>query len=301
MGKTRQAASTTLRTVQFFHPGRECPVKMPPGKTSTVVPWTVVPREKGCGTGCGPSNTRRLISHWGTYIEGNGQPQEAQLSFWGEWEADTVAKTMPAPRGDRRYAHWVHELLPLRRTGRPGLLDTDPCVFGRTFKYCYCQQCRNNVLPHLASGSLVLFGSRIEGSFYLDTVFVVDGEGVPYVAPEASNLSVSKEYRELTLTKVAYGKHVFYRGKTFQSGEPYSFVPALLFQEGNPECGRRFQLDLDKVNRLLPPGDGLTLNWHLYRKSIPANEKTILSIWKEIRRQVRAAGFLPAVRFNWPK
>ena len=293
----------TPLAVQFCHPAPECKVQMNEAPTPVKVPWVVDESGRGCGFRCS-SHTRRLISHWGTYIDGNEKPQEGQLAFWGEWEAETLAEKMPAPRGDRLLAHWVHTVTsPLRAKREPFALTTDPCVFGKSFKYCCCQQRKRNSLRHLVSGSLILFGSTIDGSFYLDTVFVVGNTILQYDAAKTDGLPVSKKYKELTLRRIGHGEYTFYRGKTFREGEPYSFTPARPFQKDCPECGKRFELDVDKINCCLPADSDKRLNPDLRRFhiDISADRKTLKKVWKEIRRQVYRAGFLPAVQFGWPK
>ncbi|MGK4002197.1 hypothetical protein WMF31_06205 [Sorangium sp. So ce1036] len=55
--------------------------------------------------------------------------------------------------------------------------NTDPFVFGDTFLYSCCKQVRRNgsatLLRKLQRGDVILFGSRLDGRFVLDTVFVV--------------------------------------------------------------------------------------------------------------------------------
>ena len=175
-------------------------------------------------------------------------------------------------------------------------------MFGKSFKYCCCQQRKRNSLRHLAPGSLVLFGSTINKQFYLDTVFLVDGEGIQYDATATEGLPVSEEYQELALKRLATGEYTFYRGKTFRAGEQYSFVPARRFKKGDPECGRRFKLDADAVNDCLPRGViGLISGLRRSHHYIMVDGEILASVWAEILRQVREADFLPAVRFAWPK
>lgn len=308
--------------VQFFHPGRECPVgKIPEGETVSVS-WN----GGGCGKQRNPirghraskcriicgNHTRRLISHEGTYIDDNGKAQTARLAFWGEWEAWTTASAMPPAKKSGFFAHWVHRVeSPFEGAGK-NATNTDPCVFGSTFKYCCCQQHRDNektprLTRLLPPGSLVLFGSNLARKFVLDTVFVVGGEGVPYeVNGNYGNLGVSDEYLELTLNRLD-GKetNTFYRGAAFRRpSEMYSFVPARLFAEEDFKCGERFVLDFKKVNGCLRSlnksfaiDQGQTQGIH----PIEAEQQIVCAVWTEIVRQVRAARFVPGVRFGWPK
>jgi hypothetical protein len=218
-----------------------------------------------------------------------------------------------APTDDTgSFARWVHTVqLPLGVRGR-NLSNTDPCVFGSTFKYCRCQQHRENEtqsirIRDLAPGSLILFGSKLLGTFALDTVFVVEGEGVAYkTTGNCHELTVSKEYLDLTVKRLPKGEtNTFYRGRTFRSeNRMYSFTPARLFQQENPRCGKRFVLDFSKLNECLPESADefpVDLQQKQGVKFIDLDEPTVFNIWTEIRRQVRAAEFLPAVHFDWPK
>jgi hypothetical protein len=74
---------------------------------------------------------------------------------------------------------------------------TDPNVFGESFKYCRCRQLTNKgttptLLSQLTPGSLILFGSKINKNFVLDTVFVVSEKMVDYSL--ANIQQVRKDY-----------------------------------------------------------------------------------------------------------
>jgi hypothetical protein len=290
--------------IQFIHPGREYQVSREMKRLSTIpVPWV----GGGCNGRCGSSDTghtRRFVSHEGEYVDGKDKLHTARLGFWTEWEACSTAAAMPSVPQGKTSAKWVHTLKsPLKPTGGKGL-NTDPCVFGNTFKYCCCQQTEHGVMRQLAPESLILFGSHLSGQFFLDTVFVVDGEGIPYVTGKTDKLKVSKQYLELSLNRLEKGlEFTFYRGKPFSSasGKPYSFTPVQLFDKSDAHCGERFALDIGAVNRYLTSSSrklsaGLTQHF----KTIHAKPETIVSIWNEIVRQVRAAGFVPGVHFDWP-
>ena len=307
--------------VQFFHPGRECPVGRIPDGESISVSWNgggcgkqqkpiQGNRTSKCKNICG-SHTRRLISHDGTYIDGNGKQQTARLAFWGEWEARTTATAMPPAKGAGFFAHWIHMVeSPLEGAGKQGT-NTDPCVFGSTFKYCCCQQHMKSerkprLMRRLPPGSLVLFGSNLSGKFVLDTVFVVGGKGVPYEATgDYSSLSVSKEYLEIALNRLKDKEmNALYRGAPFRRpGEMHSFVPARLFKKGDFKCGERFVLDFKKVNACLRSSKAFAVHQRQTQgiHPIETEPQIVCAVWTEIVRQVRAQGFVPAVHFNWPK
>ena len=307
--------------VQFFHPGRECPVGRIPEGEFVSVSWNGGgcgeqqkpardKRASKCKTICG-NHTRRLISHDGTYIDDNGKPQTARLAFWGEWEARTTAAAMPPATGPGFFAHWVHVVeSPFEGAGKQAT-NTDPCVFGSTFKYCCCQQHMKSerkprLMRQLPPGSLVLFGSNLSGQFVLDTVFVVGDHRAPYEATgTCAELGVSEEYQELTLRRLDKKEmNTFYRGLPFhRSGAMFSFVPARLFKNGDFKCGERFVLDFKKVNACLHSSkafavkQGQTQGIH----PIEAEQEVVRAVWTEIVRQVREQGFVLGVRFGWPK
>ena len=131
--------------IQFIHPGSEYQVSRKPKSVSTIpVPWV----GGGCSGTCGSSgagHTRRFVSHEGEYVDGEGKLHTARLGFWTEWEACSTATAMPPAQRGMACAKWVHTLKsPLNPTGEKGI-NTDPCVFGKSFKYCCCQQSVNGV------------------------------------------------------------------------------------------------------------------------------------------------------------
>jgi hypothetical protein len=139
--------------VQFPHPGSE---HEPTG------PWMEWNRR---------AHARKFLRAHGTYIA-DGEPRTGPFTFWGEWEPQSrVLETFQ--NGGRGYPRWLQE--PFWRVPRhPQLLqNTDPLVFGDHFLYSNCRQGRNRKLRELAPGSLVVFGSKFQGEFVVDTVLVV--------------------------------------------------------------------------------------------------------------------------------
>lgn len=329
--------------VQFFHSGKECPVRESRSGTPVEVPWSLerlvrgtASGSTGCASkpvrkkrgGCGgcrnddgeavwaADHSRRLVVHKGDYVENAGRLVSGDLAFWTEWEARTTACAMPKG-AENTDARWFHRVVtPLGETGEHRV-NTDPCVFGSSFKYALCQQHRNGearqdsvVLRRLPLGSVILFGSRFlkRNEFVLDTVFVVGCIRKGYFENTKKKLGVSAEYQELTLGRFANEavENTFYRGETFRSSggsEPYSFVPAKPFVPGDARCGKRFVLNLAAVNKRLrgvsdqfDPNSGQTQGFH----AIECSPEIMRSVWSEIVRQVRAQGFVPAVHFDWP-
>lgn len=288
--------------VLFIHPGREYRVNGTAGANPVEVPWVGT---GGCGRnrdGDCPGHTRRFVAATGDYVDKAGKTNTAVLGVWSEWEGASIAKAMPPCSGDERFfARWVHSVKsPL--TAPKGRQNTDPCVFGDTFKYCCCHQTPQGRMRTLVPGSLILFGTHLGDRFVLDTVFVTDGKGEDYDPANCDQLSVSENYRELTLRRLGHGSNTFYRGKTYQSkSSPFSFTPAKLFTPSDYRCGERFVLDIPAVNRLLPPTSRkFSENQTQGFSRIDVDASSVLFVWKEVLRQVRAAGFLPAVHFDWP-
>ena len=330
--------------VQFFHSGKEFKVKGGRTGVPVDVPWklerkvnakehrltgcSVRPSRKknhecgGCHDDKGDEvwtadHSRRLVVHNGDYVNKEGKLVSGDLAFWTEWEACTIAAPMPKGKNETD-ARWFHKVVtPSRKTG-DHRVNTDPCVFGSSFKYALCQQhskaeTRDDsvVLRRLPSGSIILFGSRFlkRNEFVLDTVFVVGDIRTHYTEQTKKEMEVSDEYRALTLNRFSNEslENTFYRGESFSSSggaKPYSFVPARPFVQGDARCGKRFVLDLASVNTHLrttknefKPTSEKTQGF----QRIEASSRIVNSVWREIVRQVRKQGFVLGVRFDWPK
>ena len=291
--------------VQFIHPGRECSVQDRSGAKCVEVPWAIDRNKCKCN-----DHSRRLICSTGNFVGEDGKLKTGDLTFWGEWEACTTAHKMP-PTTKNRNAHWVHfPKSPFYGGSAPNLLNTDPCVFGETFKYCICQQTEHGDMRRLKAGSLILFGTHVRkggSTFFLDTVFVTAGNGVAYDCENSSNLTpVSKEYRELTLKRLHSGKGTFYKAATFSSPSAlgmYSFVPARRYVKDDPFCGERCELDIGRLNSHIPLKSNNQLVPELPQrfKHVETDPEIVRKVWKDVLDQVFHQKFFPAVHFDWPK
>lgn len=304
--------------VQFIHPGLERPVEYS-GREPVLVPWVgssscneentcsgkrrgCSPREKGSKSSY-DGHSRRLVIHDGEFVNEKGNKEFGKLAFWTEWEAETKATRMPNP-SDSFSAKWRHTVVSPLKASKIGRQNTDPCVFGKSFKYCCCQQRKNNILLHLGPDSLILFGSKNLGTFYLDTVFVVSDDIANYDASNPDSVDASLDYKELTVKRIGSGKHTFYRGRTIvasKSRQMYSFAPARRFIEEDPTCGARCKIDIGLVNGVIPSGqDKLFPKLGRFHRDVYVEKSTVFAVWSEILRQVRENGFVPAVHFDWP-
>ncbi len=141
--------------VQFPHPGYE----HNPGNARRQ-PWN---------TG---DHRRKFLCNPGHYVSEDGSLAAGSLVFWGEWEAPSIpkhtwARKDPLPRF-LQVPVWEYPTAGERRQ------NTDPWVFGDSFRYSNCGQLRRGrALQELTPGSIVLFGSTIGPEFVIDTVFVV--------------------------------------------------------------------------------------------------------------------------------
>jgi len=139
--------------VQFPHPGME----HNPGKAHRQ-PWNR------------SEHRRKFLRSHGRYVARDGSTHDAPLVFWGEWEllelSNNGRKTEDFPR-------FLQEPVWERPTDSGPRQNTDPWVFGDFFRYSNCKQSSQNALRTLAPGSVILFGSSLNGNFVFDSVFVV--------------------------------------------------------------------------------------------------------------------------------
>ena len=310
-----------LTIVQFPHGGNEFPCNDD----------NCLDREKRMTKWNAGPHCRRLVKHRGMYVDKGGASALADLAFWTEWEANTVVNELPSLlQVDRTAARWVHTVvwpdptyaqpkltcrhLKQRRLGTqcsPAQVNagtnTDPCVFGATFKYCLCRQkAASRILKHLDNGSLIVFGSTIEGVFYLDTVFVVNMRKEYETTPESiAKIKVSDEYKNLTLNRFIGFNGAFYRGATMSHkvNGMFSFTPAMLLHGDDHSFRRRCALNVAEINKL--NGERMMFNpcstQSIKSTEIDTQPGLVKDVWDEIRQQVLDQGFVLGTRFAWPK
>lgn len=149
--------------VQFIHPGGEHEPDTPSGMR-----WN------------SGRHARKFLIANGQCLRPD-QTHSGHLTFWGEWEPpSTLVALLDHPASSLPWDRFPRYLMKPELAypqSYGGLQNTDPCVFGG-FLYTGCQQRPTNSLRWLASGSVILFGSRFGGPqaesvFVVDTVFVV--------------------------------------------------------------------------------------------------------------------------------
>ena len=269
-----------LGVVQFIHPGKE-QTKIARG----FCRWNSATRSDKAWP-----HRRKFFACNADYIA-RGRHEHGLVGFWGEWEAPSLARSIPA-RSDED-PHFVHLPALSKPHSYDGLLDTDPFVFGERFLYCGCQQhtahhhpdgARETFLRRLLPGSLILFGSSVAGRFVLDTAFLThDSRDYPNAEFATLKGFVPAPYYGVSLYTQAAGNlscdsFRLYRGTTPADGigEAFSFTPC------RPFAGvgfRRPTLDIPGViTPILTQG----------KKFTEADAAGVITIWREVRRQVEA-------------
>ena len=314
------APKNRLCIVQFPHPGGEYPISV--GRLGTAkrrddgridVFWNR------------SYHHRRLVRHRGGYVDKCGVFHESgDLCFWTEWEAETIATETCIPSNPLE-AQYIHEVICPARAMPIGVrgngcracdspTNTDPCVFGKNFKYCFCRQTGRdaNWLRHLMPGSLIVFWSQRNDDehqyFCLDTVFVVGNEIKDYLTGSASKIKCSTAYNNLTLDRLPVGgEATFYRGVAFEEelNKPvYSFTPAKIY--GQKDYAKRCFFTIDDVNILnaiINKDAGKDLfNVRAIRRSsaVDVSVDCVKTIWQKIKDITISKGFVLGVGFDWP-
>ena len=307
----KQIPKDQLCVVQFMHSGKEMKVYTKGANANAKI--------LGDGSlvvkGNDKEHCRRLIRNEGWYIDGkSGAYKKGNLAFWTEWEAPTRAMQTGIDKDffKAKFVHMADFEAVTEGIGRCKsnceYLNTDPCVFGRTFKYAVCHQTVNGDLRRLAKNSLIIFGSckqnEKQNVFCLDTVFVIDKNAVDYTASIVNSLACSEMYKELTLRRVS-GPYTFYRGVTCRgevdmSKALFSFTPAQLCENGIVPVDRCVIDNIEILNKHLKNKvfkRGRMCNF----KAEVSDECEVRRVWKEIVAQVIAKNFVLGVRFDWPK
>ncbi|MQA00931.1 MAG: hypothetical protein GEU80_16695 [Dehalococcoidia bacterium] len=274
---------TRTAIVQFPHPGAE----HQPGD-AVRQPWN-----RGL-------HGRKFLVSPGRYVDGPGEEKTANIVFWGEWEAPSLIEDRWPYAG--RLPCYLHRPVWERPRDRDARQNTDPWVFGDQFRYSNCRQLtyRSNpsALQSLAPGSIILFGSKLDRQFVLDTVFVVRDRR-PYSPRDASTLDVDESFRictveSLVTTGSGGDSFTLYRGATLEApiNGMFSFVPAMFAGEADPRFARpAIELPgyVNPASAQAASGAGTTV------------EPTVIhEQWCRVRDQVLAAGCVLGVHLDTP-
>ena len=287
---------TMPKIVQFIHPG----VEHGPDKDQTCKKWNT------------DKHKRKFLLADGEYVEGE-KLKQGQLMFWGEWEPPSKVEKLET-NGNSLYPQWLHRpYLPNPLPTNPKLQNTDPFVFGESFKYFRCQQFRKNKPTQLASldhGSLVLFGSHKDTFFQLDTVFVVS-KCYGYSSSDRNalidllnNKGITEDYYQAVF-KMAFSSETacsklktlnlcLYFGATYDNPIKgmYSFSPAKLYNGKKIGFPRIKQFKYKTyIEPKLPQGFKIT--------EVGLDE--IKDFWEKIREISRESCCVEGIKFNYDK
>jgi len=242
-------------------------------------------------------HSRKFLKATGEYVL-DGKPQTGPLVFWGEWEPQSrVVRTFAD--GAPGHPRWLHEPYWEVPRHRRHLQNTDPLVFGDRFLYSNCRQARNRKLRELAPGSLVVFGSKHQREFVVDTVFVVSNEGEHFIGASAGEVPEDEWVRAVVFDplgrspKAAHQEFRMYRGRRYAEAPsgPFSFVPCRPYTDADAAFAR-------PVLRL--PRRWIEPNLAMGTKATPVSAAEIRELWEEIVGQVDEAGLALGVRLDPP-
>lgn len=272
-----------MYVVQFPHPGAE----LNPGAAGREA-WN---------TG---KHRRKFLQARGFYVAEDGAPSTCHdLVFWGEWEAPSYVFTQWKP--ENSLPCFLHRPVWERPTTKTRRLNTDPWVFGESFRFSNCRQLTSkghpSALQRLTPGSLILFGSTIGGGFALDTVFVVR-DACPFSPaepPETDEAFRVCTVESLRTTGNRRDTFTLYRGASYEApiNGMYSFVPC---RRADAD-GLRFPRPCISLAPYVNPRNWRTASGATKQRS-PAD---VHEQWKSVRRQVLDQECLLGVRFSTPQ
>lgn len=301
-----------MKFIQFIHPNWEHDFESKNGDVYPNKEWNKL------------SHKRKYVKQKGLYLDSlNDLPKESELEFWCEWEPNSiVTKTLETnvcqtkvELNNTGFPKFLHdELFYIELDKRLWRQNTDPCVFGETFKFFLCQQTRKKSkknperiqtqLAKLEKGSIILFGSYKQNSktkerlFILDTVFVVN-DWVEFNSKEdfekIIDTRICEGYQDICIRfidKQPIARRLYF-GATYknQVNGMYSFVPC---KESGDDFG--FERPVIELQDRVNPNRN--------RGFKPSEIKSIdeaKCLWENITRQVFNQNLKIGWGFNMPK
>jgi hypothetical protein len=269
------------RFVQFPHPGGEH------HPATDDMPWNVAPHR------------RKFLLSPGRYLDAHRRVRTGQLVVWGEWEPPSqIVRRWPREERLARALHRPYWIQPDHAGPRQ---NTDPWIWGTQMLYSNCKQIAG---PHrvptsmqdLPTGSVICFGSTIEGQFCIDTLLVV-ATREPWVLADAARLHVTAAFKTCT-----GGSH---RLRDRRAHRPHP----LPRRDHRPPGARHVQLRPRATRRhprppLRPPThpparvDQPTNRQSTWGSKRPLSASEVRNAWNEVRRQVLDAGLVFAVNLE---
>lgn len=315
-------ATKKLLFVQFPHPGSEH--TLTPQQLASLRSGHRVVKEWNTGT-----HKRKFMKAKGVAVdEENKEISGAELYFWGEWEPTSYVTGLSHNVGGCKLPKYLHEPFydPSYKHSGEGKgtncngTNTDPFVFADNFLYSCCHQVTNGKptqLQELEPGSIIVFGSKVDSQFVMDTVFVV-GESRKYTARNArKDLAgfVPEDYYGImnfgtwdTSCCVADStEYTCYKGISHAEKPmgPFSFVPCRgELQEVN---GKRVGFE-----RPVIPLEGLDFKYNgeelinpqsatNFKTSVLVSASDVTDIWNRLKEMVLSQGFSLAIRLEYER
>jgi hypothetical protein len=172
-------------------------------------------------------------------------------------------------------------------------------VFGDCFRYSNCKQQSQTALRKLAPGSLILFGSTLNGNFVVDTVFVVrDSQRFRPAHPSQYDdaFRVCTIQSLLTDAGCSGDEFIVYRGVTYDAPVygMYSFAPC---RREDSEKPRFYRPTISLPARYLNPASTQSPSGAKEPRSVAE----ICGLWEKVRQQVLDANCLLGISFSTPR
>ena len=228
--------------IQLFHPGPEHGYDKSLSKNGQLLKdWHVSVNKNGKPV----SHKRKFLSCKGSYII-DGIKKNGDLLFWGEWEPPSHVEKLEQSEciENPKFLHtpFIPDQLSVYQNdlynGKHRYQNTDPFVFGKYFMYSNCMQ-KKKSLRELEEGSLIIFGSKVNMHFVIDTVFVVKEAAKYHCLDDVEKMNTGL-FPEIVTKFITDDKNrvnepfgfTLYKSVTFDDREAkaghgmYSFVPA---------------------------------------------------------------------------
>ena len=263
--------SDELLVVQFPHPGGEHGADQ-----GNIKEWNL---------GTHRRKFMRAPGRWRVSPKLDAPEQDGDVVFWGEWEPPSRIITELPQRG-AGFPRFLHEPFWTTPPDRPNAQNTDPYVFGEHFLYSNCRQ-NTRIGPlrtqRLARGSLILFGSGLNGEFVLDTALVV-ADAQPVTAETFPDLRVLDEaFRTVTLD-LLFPSVEDMSFRLYEGATPASPVEGMFsFFPGQPseDPHEGFSRPAIVIDGIINPR-----NWRSVKMTPLGSVDSIRHVWEQVVDQV---------------
>ena len=257
-------------------------------------------------------HARKFLKNNGNYIDKSGNLIENKnITFWSEWEAQSkIIEEYNIERAENELPKYLQ--IPFWDTIERSI-NTDPFIFGDNYYWAFCRQGNQPKLTKLSSGDLVLFGSKINDKFVIDTVFVIR-EGINYswntyhlgTSGLTNIIKKCPEYDEITLKAgscSSSSSDYYYNYRLYVSvnysernnyDEIFSFFPTKEYNNNNGF--KRPEIDLSNYFSY----DDIKINPQSARQLI-VEDNVIKEIWQEIKKQTEEQGLNLGIFTEIPK